>query len=175
MLFHSQEKERGGAGETGEHMQQNWEFLGHTDLKFKPPDTNVAGHVVHARWPNLVGTVNGGAKGPRAAGPPECHLPASRQGFPPKMRKIQPELARGKQDLGVVWAALLPGEGWSREIKCFLVQTLASVHWDGGAHPAHFWEMFPPLHVSKQCPHRVLKSHVLGQSEMLEKEWKSPR
>lgn len=102
MLFHSQEKERGGAGETGEHMQQNWEFLGHTDLKFKPPDTNVAGHVVHARWPDLVGTVNGGAEGPRAAGPPECHLPASRRGFPPRTRKIQPELASEERGEGKI-------------------------------------------------------------------------
>lgn len=62
-------------------MQQNWEFLGHTDLKFKPPDTNVAGHVVHARWPDLVGTVNCGVSAVRQ---PECHLPASRRAFLPE-------------------------------------------------------------------------------------------
>lgn len=46
-------RKTGGEGETGEHMQQNWEFLGHTNPKFKPPDTKFAGHVVNARWPEL--------------------------------------------------------------------------------------------------------------------------
>lgn len=102
-------RKTGGEGETGEHMQQNWEFLGHTNLKFKPPDTNFAGHVVNANG-------NGGccSRGTEAAWAATSQAPATNSA--PKWAKFSwdwQERSEGKARLHQGLGSISLGETWT--------------------------------------------------------------